>query len=86
MNTPSDVSQSLKAIPEPVAVTKPPHHTNGNVAHAKAQAQRWGQRDGSGVEVEGIFVCKKCRSHAKATRREEMQLVLFFPLRLCAFA
>jgi hypothetical protein len=35
-------------MPEPVAVTKPPHHTRGNVAHANTQAQRWGQRE-SGV-------------------------------------
>jgi hypothetical protein len=77
----------LKAIPEPVAVTKPPHHTSGNVAHASAQAQRWGQRDGCDAAVDDIrLIGWKYRSHAKAQRRKEMQLMLSLPLRLRAFA
>ena len=73
MKTPSEVSQSLKAIPEPVAVTKPPHHTSGNVAHASSQAQRWGQRDVDDEGMDDILVGDKYSSHAKAQRREEMQ-------------
>lgn len=45
MNVPSEVSQSRNAMPEPVAVTTPPHQISGNVAQASAQAQRRGHGD-----------------------------------------
>jgi hypothetical protein len=54
MNTPSDVSQSLNAIPDPVAVTNPPHQTSGNVAHASTHAQRWGHGDDGDADGNGI--------------------------------
>jgi hypothetical protein len=58
----------LNAIPEPVAVTNPPHHTNGNVAHANSQAHRLGQGELDDRSDGDINSSEKER-HAKEQRK-----------------